>query len=112
MSRRGLPQTGQATPAEAVVTPTQPAAAPPTGPPSPAVPRQRAKLTVQLPAELVEELRDAVVFLPTQGVQATVAGLVTQALPDQLAWLRDQYHDGHRFPQRHTDPQAGRPIDR
>lgn len=113
MSRRGLPDTQPANPAAAVVNPAgQPSATAATHPPAPAAQRQRSKLTVQLPAELVDELRDAVVFLPTQGVQATVAGLVTQALEHELATLREQHHDGHPFPARNTDPRAGRPVSR
>lgn len=113
MSRRGLPDTNPANPAGTIVNPTpRPSAAAATDPPTPAAQRQRTKLTVQLPAEVVDELRDAVVYLPTQGVQATVAGLVTQALEAELVRLREQHCDGYPFPARNTEPRPGRPISR
>lgn len=113
MSRRGLPHPNSVSPAQAIVNPTQPDVAAASGTPSASTgERQRAKLTVQLSAELIDELRDAVVFLPTQGVQATVAGLVSQALERELVRLREEHHGGHRFPERNAEPRAGRRIGR
>lgn len=111
MSRRGLPADPPATPAQAVVSgPDQPGTASPRRARSGAA--DRAKLTVQLRSELVDELRDAVVYLPTQGVQATVAGIVEQALDHELARLREEHHRGERFPARDVQPRAGRPVGR
>lgn len=111
MSRRGLPADSPATPAEAVVSASDQ--------PGTAFRRRgrsagadRAKLTVQLRSEVIDELRDAVVYLPTQGVQATVAGIVEQALDHELARLRQEHHAGERFPARDVQPRAGRPVGR
>lgn len=68
------------------------------------------KLTVQIAAEVVEELRDAVVYLPGQGVRATVAAVTERALRRELDRLRDEHHDGQPFPTRSQDPPVGRPI--
>lgn len=114
MSRRGLPESEAASPAEAVVAADQRSGT--TGPgegpsrPSPSAAPERAKLTVQLPRDVIEELRDAVVYLPSQGVQATVAGLVEQAVRRELALLRDDYRAGEPFPTRDTQPRVGRPV--
>lgn len=111
MTRRGLPTTTPATPAEAIVSAArQPDAT--SGRTRPAGDSARTKLTVQLPADLVDELRDAVVYLPTQGVQATVAAIVKQAVHRELSRLRDDHHQGQRFPARITQPRVGRPVGR
>lgn len=76
-----------------------------------AAPRPRAKFTTQIAAEVVEELRDAVVYLPTRGVRTTVASATEEALRRELARLRHEYHDGKPFPSRGPgQPPPGRPI--
>lgn len=111
MSRRGLPADPPTTPAQAVVGgPDQPGTASSRGGRSAGT--DRTKLTVQLRSELVDELRDAVVYLPTQGVQATVAGIVEEALNHELTRLREEHHGGERFPARDVQPRAGRPVGR
>lgn len=70
----------------------------------------RRKFTTALPADLAEEVRDAVVWLPTQGARVTVAGLGEQAPRRELDRLRDAHHDGRPFPPRTRPPPSGRPV--
>lgn len=76
------------------------------------MPRRRAKFTTQIAADVVEELRDAVVYLPTRGMRATVAAVTDEALRRELERLRHERHHGDRFPPRGAaQPPPGRPID-
>lgn len=115
MSRRGMPHTQPDSPARAVIsaysddtaaddTKTHPRGG------VPARRADRAKLTAEIAADVIEELRDAVVWLPRQGVRATVAGVIEQALRAELARLREQYRGGRAFPPRRDAPRVGRPV--
>lgn len=72
--------------------------------PSPAAPAspsgRKRSLTVTLPPDLVEELRDAVVYLEQQGERVVLAGLVETALTTELRRLRRGHDVGQRFPTR------------
>lgn len=87
MSRRACPKDDPPPPPNArssAPTPTTSSTPPPHPPPRPAGdPRPtglRTKLTAQISTEALEELGDALVWLPSQGVQASVAGIIEQAL--------------------------------
>lgn len=75
---------------------------PPT--PQPASPAslsgRKRSLTVTLPPDLVEELRDAVVYLEQQGERVVLAGLVETALTTELRRLRRGHDIDERFPAR------------
>lgn len=84
------------------------------------VPRAKrvATLSAQLPRELVEELRDAVVFLERkrllEGTRPegdrpywVVAGIVEKAVGDELARLRKRYNGGETFPPGEETPRPG-----
>jgi hypothetical protein len=75
---------------------------------TPAQPAKRARRSFQLDAAILEELRDAAVFLSGPPHHATLNGLVEDALRDHLAALRQQLELGDRFPQRGSDPRPGR----
>jgi hypothetical protein len=61
---------------------------------------RKRPLTVTLPPELVDELRDAVVYLEQRGARVALAGLVEEALAAWLERLRASYDVGERFPHR------------
>ena len=58
----------------------------------------------------MEELREAVVWLPSQGVHATVAGIIEQALHAELERLRQQYREGEAFPHAGAHPASAGPL--
>lgn len=70
-----------------------------------------AKITIQLPEELLEELKDAVVYLQAHGSDTTLAGQVKLAIERHLGRLRDTYTRGKRFPKREHKLRPGRRID-
>lgn len=71
--------------------------------------RRTRRLSLDLDAEVVEELRDAVVYLQRHGQpEVTQVGLVTDALVGQLDALREE-HDLESFPPRgHLPLKPGR----
>lgn len=71
---------------------------------------KRAKITVELPADLVEECRNAVVFLSGPPDRLTLAGLIGDALREELDRLRNLRTGGESFPQRDSDLRGGRPL--
>lgn len=73
-------------------------------------PRNKVRATFHLPAELLEECRDAVVHLSGPPVRLTLAALAQQALVRELARLRRKYEAGKRFPKRQSELRGGRPI--
>lgn len=70
----------------------------------------KARLTVQISEERLEEARDAVIFLRTRGVHTTLTEFVEAALEAELQRLREEHTGGRRFPQRSTELPAGRPL--
>ena len=70
----------------------------------------KARLTVQISEERLEEARDAVIFLRTRGVHTTLTEFVEASLGAELQRLRDEHTGGERFPHRTTELPAGRPL--
>ncbi len=70
----------------------------------------RTKITVELPADLVEECRNAVVCLSGPPDRLTLAGLLGDALQRELDRLRNLRNGGESFPQRDSDLRGGRPL--
>lgn len=70
----------------------------------------RVRATLYVPAELLEEARDAVVFLAGYPVRMTLTRLVEEALCAELRRLKQLYSNGQDFPQRSEDLKGGRPI--
>lgn len=79
-------------------------------PESLAVQRPRQRFTVQLSTELIEELRNAVVFLLMAGEGASIAGLVETAIVEYVEQLRDKHRGGQPFPPRPFKPPVGRRL--
>ncbi len=78
---------------------------------APAAAPATLKQTYLLPADLVEQCRDAVVALSGPPVQLTLTQLVTDALRRELARLRKTKHRSRPFPKRgKSGLRVGRPI--
>ncbi|HXM56334.1 MAG TPA: hypothetical protein VOB72_13155 [Candidatus Dormibacteraeota bacterium] len=73
----------------------------------------KVRATFHLPADLVEELRNAVVALSGPPHRLTMAKLAENALRNELHRLeqmRQGRQRGRSFPQREGDVRTGRPI--
>jgi len=70
----------------------------------------KVRATLYLPADVLEEARDAAVFLAGYPARLTLTKLAEHALRAELRRLKDAYNDGHDFPPRAEDLKGGRPI--
>ena len=70
----------------------------------------KVRATLYVPAALLEEARDAAVYLGGYPVRLTLTKLAEDALRAELRRLKDAYNDGHDFPPRTEDLKGGRPI--
>jgi len=86
-------------PLDAVIPPAE---SPPKPPPSPKVEKQR--LTVHLPADLIERVKNAVYWTPG----LTLSGLVEEALTKAVDQLEKER--GEPFPPRKEELKRGRPV--
>lgn len=109
--RRGMPADDQPrrSPAAALVNTSQPVDERPSPTRDTAPGSRTRRLSLDLDRELVEELRNAVVYFQRQGhPELTQVGLITSALESLLHELR-QDHGFERFPSRgDTRPKPGR----
>lgn len=70
----------------------------------------RIRATFHVSHELLEESRDAVVFLSGPPTRLTLSALVEEALRRELDQLCAVHMNGARFPTRETGLRPGRPI--
>ena len=70
----------------------------------------KVRATLYLPADLLEEARDAAVYLAGYPVRLTLTKLAEDALRAELRRLKDAHHGGREFPPRTEDLKGGRPI--
>ena len=70
----------------------------------------KVRATLYLPADLLDEARDAAVFLAGYPVRLTLTKLAEDALRSELRRLKDAHNDGRDFPPRTEDLRGGRPI--
>jgi|WetSurMetagenome_2_1015567.scaffolds.fasta_scaffold03061_8 hypothetical protein len=70
----------------------------------------KTRATFHLPTPVVEECRDAVVFLAGPPERLTMARLVERAIQKELKVLRDKYNKGKPFPRFEGELKGGRPI--
>jgi len=70
----------------------------------------KVRATLYVPTELLEEARDAVVFLAGYPVRLTLTRLVEEAFRAELRRLKQLHNNGQDFPQRGEDLKGGRPI--
>jgi len=71
---------------------------------------KKVRATLYVPADLLNEARDAAVFLAGHPVRLTLTRLVEEAFRAELQRLKNQYNAGQDFPQRNEDLKGGRPI--
>lgn len=74
----------------------------------PRTPKVRA--TFHLPVDLVDECRNAVVWLAGPPERLTMARLAENALRSEIDRLRKKHTKGKPFPKRTEDLRGGRPI--
>jgi hypothetical protein len=70
----------------------------------------KVRATFYLPADVLDEARNAVVHLAGNPVRLTLTRLIEDALRRELRRLKDLYHAEKDFPQRDEDLKGGRPI--
>jgi hypothetical protein len=72
--------------------------------------RPKVRATLYLPAELLDEARDATVFLAGYPVRMTLTRLAEEALAEHIRRLKNAHNDGQDFPPRTENLKGGRPI--
>jgi hypothetical protein len=70
----------------------------------------KVRATLYLSAEVLNEARNAAVYLAGYPARLTLAKLAENALRAELARLKEKYNGGADFPQRGEDLKGGRPI--
>jgi post-segregation antitoxin (ccd killing protein) len=70
----------------------------------------RVRATLYLPQDLLEEARDAAVYLAGYPARLTLTKLAESAFRAELRRLKQLYNDGRDFPPRDEDLRGGRPI--
>ncbi len=71
---------------------------------------RKVRATLYLPVDVLEEARNAAVYLGGYPLRLTLAKLAEQALRAELQRLKDLYNHGYDFPQRTEQLKGGRPI--
>ncbi len=71
---------------------------------------RKVRATLYLPADLLDEARDAAVFLAGYPVRMTLTRLAEEAFRRELQRLKDLHNQGQDFPPRDEDLRGGRPI--
>ncbi len=70
----------------------------------------KVRATLYLPADLLDEARNAAVYLAGYPVRLTLTQLAEQALRAELRRLKDAHNHGKDFPPRSGELKGGRPI--
>lgn len=70
----------------------------------------KIRATLYLPADLLDEARNAAVHLAGFPARLTLTKLAEQALRAELARLKATYNGSRDFPPRDADLRGGRPI--
>jgi len=71
---------------------------------------EKVRATLYLPAELLDQARNAAVFLGGYPVRLTLTRLAEEAFRLELERLKELYNHGQDFPARAEDLRGGRPI--
>lgn len=71
---------------------------------------RKVRATLYLPTDLLEEARNAAVFLAGYPVRLTLTRLAEDAFRNELRRLKERYNDGQDFPSRSENLRGGRPI--
>ncbi len=72
--------------------------------------RRPGKVTVDLDADLLAEVKDAVVYLSGPPYRLTIRALIERAVEEELRRLREEVLGGRHFPSREQELRAGRPV--
>jgi hypothetical protein len=72
--------------------------------------RPKARATLYLPQDVIDEARDAAVFLAGYPARLTLTKLAENAFRAELRRLKQLYNEGRDFPPREEDLRGGRPI--
>ena len=70
----------------------------------------KVRATLYLSADVLNEARNAAVFLGGYPLRLTLTRLAEEALREELRRLKELYNQGQDFPQRDEDLRGGRPI--
>jgi hypothetical protein len=70
----------------------------------------KVRATLYLPSDILDEARNAVVFLAGPPARLTLTKLAESALRAELERLKERYNDGNEFPARDEELRGGRPI--
>ncbi len=70
----------------------------------------KVRATLYISAELLDEARNAAVYLAGYPARLTLTSLVENALRTELQRLKEQHLGGQEFPYRQADLKGGRPI--
>jgi hypothetical protein len=70
----------------------------------------KVRATLYLSADVLNEARNAAVFLGGYPLRLTLTRLAEEALREELRRLKERYNQGRDFPQRDEDLRGGRPI--
>lgn len=70
----------------------------------------KVRATLYLSADVLDEARNAAVYLAGYPARLTLTSLIDNAVRAELQRLKDRYLDGKDFPSRQEDLKGGRPI--
>ena len=70
----------------------------------------KVRATLYLPRDVLDEARNAAVFLAGPPARLTLTKLAENALRAELERLKDRYNEGKDFPARDEELRGGRPI--
>ncbi|MEX0714153.1 MAG: hypothetical protein WD278_17600 [Pirellulales bacterium] len=70
----------------------------------------KVRATLYLSSEVLDQARNAAVYLAGYPARLTLTKLAENALRAELRRLKDQFNDGKDFPPREADLRGGRPI--
>ena len=70
----------------------------------------KERLTVHVPVDVVDVVKDCVVALSGPPLRLTLAGFAEQALRHELERLQKEHNRGKAFPKRDGELKGGRPI--
>ena len=70
----------------------------------------KVRATLYLSAEVLDEARNAAVYLAGYPARLTLTSLIDNAVRAELQRLKDRYLDGKDFPNRQAELKGGRPI--
>ncbi len=71
---------------------------------------EKVRATLYLPRDILDEARNAAVYLAGPPARLTLTKLAEDALRAELERLKEQFNEGKDFPARDEELRGGRPI--